>query len=56
MTGTKSKSHRNKKRARRDPYGIKGMENMMVGTTEAVGRAAVGIATVGLAGAVIGRI
>ena len=56
MTGTKSKSHRNKKRARRDPYGIGGMENMMVGTTEAVGRAAVGITALGLAGAVIGHI
>ena len=56
MTGTKSKSHRNKKRARRDPYGIKGMERMMETSTEAVGRAAVGITTVGLAGAVIGRI
>lgn len=56
MTGTKSKSHRNKKRARRDPYGIKGMEDMMVGTTEAVGRAAVDITALGLTGAVIGRI
>ena len=56
MTGTKSKSHRNKKRSRRDPYGIAGMERMMETSTEAVGRAAVGITAIGLTGAVIGRI
>ncbi len=56
MTGTKSKSHRNKKRARRDAYGIAGMENMMIGTTEAVGRAAVGITAIGLTGALISKI
>ena len=41
---------------KKDSTGISGMEHMMESTTETIGKATVGLAAIGLAGAIIGRI
>lgn len=52
----KTKKRATRSKSKKDIMGISGMEHMMESTTETIGKATVGLAAIGLAGAIIGRI